>query len=263
MGSEAAPQLKWDKFRALMEEEFYPSYERQKMEQELRNHKMVGADYVTYTNRFHELTKLVPHLVTSESAQVERYIYGLNPQIREMVAATHPLTMRDAVLTVETLTKDIIKKVPPTKNKRSKERADHQGTAYKDNKKAKVGRSYTSSYSKCAKCNLYHQKTTPCPNCYKCNRIGHIAKGCQEEIKLEAPVKVEDPTVDKEACFECGSQGHLRNTCPKWKEATNSNPKDDDIHDWGWTYVIESDGTQHEIPILNRIDEYVNLNTNI
>ena len=39
MGSEAVPQLIWDKFKALMEEEFYLRYERQKMEQELRNHK--------------------------------------------------------------------------------------------------------------------------------------------------------------------------------------------------------------------------------
>ncbi|GJZ10961.1 putative polyprotein [Tanacetum coccineum] len=46
---------------------------------------------------FHELARLVPHLVTLESRKIERYVYGLAPQIREMVAATEPKTMQKAV----------------------------------------------------------------------------------------------------------------------------------------------------------------------
>ncbi|GJZ43045.1 hypothetical protein Tco_0590300, partial [Tanacetum coccineum] len=40
---------------------------------------------------------LVPHLVTPESRKIERYVYGLAPQIREMVAVTEPKTMQKAV----------------------------------------------------------------------------------------------------------------------------------------------------------------------
>nr|GFA64187.1 reverse transcriptase domain-containing protein [Tanacetum cinerariifolium] len=66
--------------------EFCPSHEMQKLESELWNHDMVGAGHAAYTNRFHELARLVPHLVTSESRMIERYVYGLTLQIRRMVA---------------------------------------------------------------------------------------------------------------------------------------------------------------------------------
>ncbi|GJT11057.1 hypothetical protein Tco_0858099 [Tanacetum coccineum] len=44
-----------------------------------------------------ELARLVPHLVTPENRMIERYVYGLAPQIRRMVAATKPKTMQKAV----------------------------------------------------------------------------------------------------------------------------------------------------------------------
>ncbi|GJR15729.1 zf-CCHC domain-containing protein [Tanacetum coccineum] len=40
-----------------------------------QNHAMVGAGHAAYTDRFHELARLVPHLVTSESRSIERSAY--------------------------------------------------------------------------------------------------------------------------------------------------------------------------------------------
>ncbi|GKA22335.1 hypothetical protein Tco_0708297 [Tanacetum coccineum] len=60
-------------------------HEMQKLESELWNHAMVGAGHAAYTDRFHELARLVPHLVTPESRMIERYVYGLALQIRRMV----------------------------------------------------------------------------------------------------------------------------------------------------------------------------------
>ncbi|GKA55919.1 putative reverse transcriptase domain-containing protein, partial [Tanacetum coccineum] len=67
----------------LFVEEFCPSHEMQKLETELWNHAMVGVGHAAYTDRFHELARLVPHLVTTESRKIERYAYGLALQIRE------------------------------------------------------------------------------------------------------------------------------------------------------------------------------------
>ncbi|GKE23455.1 hypothetical protein Tco_1434967, partial [Tanacetum coccineum] len=78
-------------------EEFCPSHEMQKLETELWNHAMVGAGHAAYTDRFHELARLVTHLVTPESRNIERYVYVLAPQIHGMVAATEPKTMQKAV----------------------------------------------------------------------------------------------------------------------------------------------------------------------
>ncbi|GJR26134.1 hypothetical protein Tco_1102366 [Tanacetum coccineum] len=58
---------------------------------------MVGAGHVAYTDRFYELARLVPHLVTLENKKIDRYMYGLAPQICGIVAATKPKTMQKAV----------------------------------------------------------------------------------------------------------------------------------------------------------------------
>nr|GEY36929.1 retrotransposon protein, putative, Ty3-gypsy subclass [Tanacetum cinerariifolium] len=53
-------------------EEFCPSNEMQKLETELWNHVMVGAGHATYTDRFHELARLVPYSVTLKGRRIER-----------------------------------------------------------------------------------------------------------------------------------------------------------------------------------------------
>ncbi|GKG58578.1 hypothetical protein Tco_0594348, partial [Tanacetum coccineum] len=58
---------------------------------------MVRAGHVTYTDRFHELARLLPHLVTLEGKRIERYVYGLAPQIRGMVAAMEPSNIQRAM----------------------------------------------------------------------------------------------------------------------------------------------------------------------
>nr|GEZ57883.1 reverse transcriptase domain-containing protein [Tanacetum cinerariifolium] len=55
--------------------EFCPSHEMQKLETELWNHAMVGAGHATYTHRFHELARLVSHLVTPESKKIKRCVW--------------------------------------------------------------------------------------------------------------------------------------------------------------------------------------------
>ncbi|GJR94374.1 putative reverse transcriptase domain-containing protein [Tanacetum coccineum] len=66
-GREAAIGMSWEDFKTLTREGFCPSNEMQKLETELWNHAIVGAGQATYTDRFHELARLVPHLVTPEA----------------------------------------------------------------------------------------------------------------------------------------------------------------------------------------------------
>ncbi|GJR24280.1 putative reverse transcriptase domain-containing protein [Tanacetum coccineum] len=70
---------------------------------------MVEASHAAYTDRFHELARLVPHLVTLESRKIERYVYGLAPQIRGMVAATEPKTIHKVVQISGVLTNEAIR----------------------------------------------------------------------------------------------------------------------------------------------------------
>ncbi|GKE66412.1 putative reverse transcriptase domain-containing protein [Tanacetum coccineum] len=95
LSQEVFVSMSWNDFKFMMLEEFCPSHEMQKLETKLWNHAMVGAGHATYTDRFHELARLVPHLVTPKSRKIERYMYGLASQIRGMVAAMKPKTMHD------------------------------------------------------------------------------------------------------------------------------------------------------------------------
>ncbi|GJT35765.1 reverse transcriptase domain-containing protein [Tanacetum coccineum] len=113
---EAAVGMSWEDFKTLTREEFYPSNEMQKLETELWNHVMVGAGHAAYTDRFHELARLVAHLVTPEGKRIERYAYGLAPQIRGMVAAKEPKTIQKAVQIAGTLTDEALRNGSIKKN---------------------------------------------------------------------------------------------------------------------------------------------------
>ncbi|GJV01505.1 putative reverse transcriptase domain-containing protein [Tanacetum coccineum] len=107
-GRVAAMAMAWNDFKALMVEEFCPSNEMEKLENEFWNHKMVGANHAAYTDRFHELAKLVPHLVTPESSRIKRYLAGLAPKIRGMLRATQPTSIQNAILRAGILTDEAV-----------------------------------------------------------------------------------------------------------------------------------------------------------
>ncbi|GKG21678.1 hypothetical protein Tco_0384273 [Tanacetum coccineum] len=75
---------------------------------------MVGVGHAAYTDRFHELARLVPHLVTLEGKRIERYTYGLAPQIQGMVAVTEQKTIQKAVQIAGTLTDEALE-IDPSK----------------------------------------------------------------------------------------------------------------------------------------------------
>nr|GEY97166.1 reverse transcriptase domain-containing protein [Tanacetum cinerariifolium] len=64
--------MSWEDFKTLTREEFFLSNEMQKLEIELWNHVMVEAGHDAYTDMFHELAMLVPHLVTPEGKRIKR-----------------------------------------------------------------------------------------------------------------------------------------------------------------------------------------------
>nr|GEZ10115.1 putative reverse transcriptase domain-containing protein [Tanacetum cinerariifolium] len=109
LSREVAVSMSWNDFKFMMIQEFYPSHEMQKLESELWNHTMVEVGHAAYTGRFHELARLVPHLVNLESRMIERYVYGLAPQVRKMVVAIEPKTIQKDVQISDALTNEAIR----------------------------------------------------------------------------------------------------------------------------------------------------------
>ncbi|GJV30231.1 reverse transcriptase domain-containing protein [Tanacetum coccineum] len=147
-GREAATGMSWEDFKNLTREEFCLSNEIQKLETELWNHTMVGVGHAAYTNRFHELARLVPHLVTLERKRIERYIYGLALQIRGMVAVTEPPAFQKAmqiagILTDEALRNGSMKKNHEKRGNRGDPNKDRN--EMEDNKRTRTGNAFATT----------------------------------------------------------------------------------------------------------------------
>nr|GEZ50625.1 putative reverse transcriptase domain-containing protein [Tanacetum cinerariifolium] len=147
-GQDAANEMAWNDFKVLLTTDFCPRNEIEKLESEFLNHSMVGADHDGYTDRFHELAKLVPHFITPEAKRVTRYINGLPSQIRRMLRATQPATIQAAILTTRILTDEAVRSGTLTKaGKKRKERdeASKPKSTEKDEKKAKGGQGFAAA----------------------------------------------------------------------------------------------------------------------
>ncbi|GKG06419.1 hypothetical protein Tco_0326505, partial [Tanacetum coccineum] len=98
----------WNDFKALMVEEFCPSNEMEKLENEFWNHKMVGANHAAMS-----------------SGITRWYIAGLAPKIRGILT--------DEAVSCGTLTKGSDKR-------KGVEEPSKTGGSWKDNKREKMGR---------------------------------------------------------------------------------------------------------------------------
>ncbi|GJV79358.1 hypothetical protein Tco_1515228 [Tanacetum coccineum] len=165
------------------DEEFCPSHEMQKLETELWNHVMVGAGHAAYTDRFHELARLVPHLVTPENMKIKRYMYGFAPRIRGMVGAMEPKTTS-------------IKKVEKRGNV-GEPRKDKNGRD--DNKRTRIRNDFATTANP-----VRRENTSAWP------------KVVHRNVK---PVNVRNLSPARGECYECRSTDHLKLGCPRLNKA--------------------------------------------
>ncbi|KAK1406529.1 hypothetical protein QVD17_41928 [Tagetes erecta] len=56
-----------------------------------------NGENLAYTNRVHELSLLVPHLITPWSRAIEKYIGGLPMEIQDIVLGSNPTTLQDDI----------------------------------------------------------------------------------------------------------------------------------------------------------------------
>ncbi|GKD91170.1 putative reverse transcriptase domain-containing protein [Tanacetum coccineum] len=130
---------------------------------------IIMAIHAAYTDRFHELARLVPYLVTPESRMIKRYVYGLAPQIHGMVAATEPKTIQKAVqifgaLTDEAVRNRSIMKVEKRGNVRETSK-DKNGMD--DNKRTRTGNVFATTVNPVGRENMGTWPKSACPRLNK------------------------------------------------------------------------------------------------
>ncbi|KAI3810911.1 hypothetical protein L1987_20562 [Smallanthus sonchifolius] len=206
--------LPLDEVKRLMTEEFCPRNEVKKLEAEFWDLAQDSGESLAYTTRFHELSLLMPHMVTPLSRCIEKYIGGLPRQIQDTVLGRNPATLEDAIrlsatltdnhVKAGTLTKKGSKKVsetvtPPTHNKEATTEPSRNNRKRKVRNFAVVTptvpvnqaapmvqtpakKPYVGIYPLCATCNYHHPQTIPCRLCTHCGRYGHTINVCRAKV---------------------------------------------------------------------------------
>nr|GEX72222.1 hypothetical protein [Tanacetum cinerariifolium] len=183
----------WEDFRTLTWEEFYLSNEMQKLETELWNHAMVGAGYAAYTDKFHELARLVPHLVILEE----------------------PKTIQKAMQLAGTLTDEALRNGKDRDGRDDNKRTRTRNAFATTSNPVRGG--YTGMTPKCTTCSYHHPPETPCRSCFNCNRLGHFAKDYRVMPRNLNPINAKNLVA--RTCFECGSTDHTRSACLRLNQA--------------------------------------------
>lgn len=111
----AAYQLTWEELKELMRVEFCSKAAMTELEHEFWNLQMKDLEIEKYITRFNELSRLVPYLITPESKRVDRFVYGLTPDIRRDVMTSRPTTMQDKAVLAKQLARDVARSKPTTK----------------------------------------------------------------------------------------------------------------------------------------------------
>ncbi|GKA66144.1 putative reverse transcriptase domain-containing protein [Tanacetum coccineum] len=145
-----------------------------------------------------------------ESDKIEKYVGGFPDMIHGSVMTSKPKTMHDAV---EFATELMDKKIHTFVECQNTRRAY---TARPSEKRKNVG-----SLSKCSKCNYHHNG--PCvPKCYKCNKVGHLARDCRSSGNANTGNNQRTTGANQRGNggYECGAKGHFKRECPKLRTTT-------------------------------------------
>ncbi|MFS7958928.1 putative transcription factor interactor and regulator CCHC(Zn) family [Helianthus anomalus] len=204
LGEAAVYALTWIELKELMRKKYCSRAEIQRLETEFWHLKMEGPKIAEYVQRFHDLSHVVPYMVTPEFKRIERFIWGLAPQIISMVTSSKPATITEAIDLSVALTEEAIRlnkfdEMEPRKKethveslggnkrkfsnikqgtgvvvKKGESNAPAQDTAGS----RKKGKGYMGAQPKCNSCQRHHSGRCGLRVCESCGKTGHTKDFC-------------------------------------------------------------------------------------
>ncbi|XP_022013806.1 heterogeneous nuclear ribonucleoprotein A3-like [Helianthus annuus] len=136
---------------------------------------MDGPKIAEYVQRFHDLSRVVPYMVKPEFKRVERFIWGLAPQIMSMVTTSKPATITEAIDLSVALIEEAIRKFSNFKkgtssaNKKKETNPPAEVKSGAENK----GKGYMGTLPKCDVCQYHHVGQCRVRKCESCGKVGH------------------------------------------------------------------------------------------
>nr|GEW17046.1 putative reverse transcriptase domain-containing protein [Tanacetum cinerariifolium] len=254
LGREVENAGSWAEVKQMMTDEFCPTKEVQRLEDELRHLKLRDMNIAAYTERLNELAILCLVAIPNEKKKVELYIKGLPEIIKGETTSSRPVTLNEAVRMAHALMEQKIqakneriaeglKRKWENNNQGNNNNNNHNRGNYQNNNHhnqnnnprqnnaramttaQNTGANQTGVAPKCNRCGRCHFHKCP-PRCENCRRIGHKAKDCQG--KNVAPGTVVQPNI---VCYSCEERGHKSSECPKKADRRGGNVQ-------GQAYII-------------------------
>ncbi|KAJ0847259.1 putative transcription factor interactor and regulator CCHC(Zn) family [Helianthus annuus] len=204
LGEAAAYAMTWNELKELMRRKYCSCAEIQKLETEFWHLKMEGSKIAEYVQRFHDLSHVVPYMVTPEFKRIERFIWGLAPQIISMVTSSKPATITEAINLIVALTEEAIRlnKFSGVEQKKKETHVESsggnkrkfsnfkQGTSGVVKKEesstpaqatagtGRIGKGYMGTHPKCNTCQRHHSGRCGLKVCEACGKTGHSKDTC-------------------------------------------------------------------------------------
>ncbi|KAJ0513979.1 putative nucleotidyltransferase, Ribonuclease H [Helianthus annuus] len=204
LGEAAAYALTWTELKELMRKKYCSRAEIQRLETEFWHLKMEGSKIAEYVQRFHDLSHVVPYMVTPEFKRIERFIWGLAPQIISMVTSSKPATITEAIDLSVALTEEAIRlnkfdEIEPKKKETHVESSGGNKRKFSSLKQStgmvvkkgessapaqdsaggrKKGKGYMGAQPKCNSCQKHHSGRCGLKVCEACGKVGHLKETC-------------------------------------------------------------------------------------
>ncbi|MQM03201.1 hypothetical protein Taro_035979 [Colocasia esculenta] len=94
---DSAIDVAWDEFVRLFQAKFVPEHIQDQMEQEFLSLTQGSMTVLEYEERFSELSKYAPHIVTDERRKTKKFVMGLKPSLRTRLVAFDHRTLDEAL----------------------------------------------------------------------------------------------------------------------------------------------------------------------